>query len=180
MPRFNASAAPHVFGQRVNIAKRKFRFATWNVRTLKQIGKAELCAKALDIYNIDVACLQETRLPEEKHFTVAAPDSEQSYRVFCSPATPAGHGGVSIAIRSEWCNSVSRWRAVNDRLLLLTIDTSPIQLTVICACAPTNACSDATRREFYSQLDRLLDSVSRTQEPLRGHRGRYECKMRST
>lgn len=43
--------------------RRGMRLATWNVRTLRHDGGCEQLALSLRQYRVDVACLQELRLP---------------------------------------------------------------------------------------------------------------------
>ena len=59
-----------------NIAKNATKFATWNVRTLLQTGCQTMLALSLRQHGIDVACLQELRLPDPGETELRLPQAD--------------------------------------------------------------------------------------------------------
>ena len=78
--------------------------ASWNVRTLQDTGlgarrRTTLIASELSRYNIDMAALSETRLPEEGSLVHV----EAGYAFFCSGLSKYARGihVVGFAVRTK-------------------------------------------------------------------------------
>ena len=77
-------AAESVYAKTVKRIK-PFKIATWNVRTLLQPGSPELLAETLNQHNVEIACLQETRIPHEGSLNLEIPENntlKKAYKLY--------------------------------------------------------------------------------------------------
>ena len=140
--------------QRAHHNRNRTRVLTFNCRTLLADVRLQELDYALTEKGILICALQETRRDGFKSETT------ENYEFFwygeCS-----GHRGVGFVIHKSIRHLVSSPRGIPDSDgRLLTIDIllhdKKRPVTFICAYAPTSKSSCATRKKFYSQLDKLL------------------------
>ena len=147
--------------------RKGMRAATWNVRTLRHDGGCEQLALSLLQYRVDVACLQELRLPGCGSIDLRTPhpidseDSLSSHRLlFSGPRDGSGQAGVGIAVTQS--SQVLLWKPVSHRLAYARIAAAPINLSMITAYAPTNCADDVDKDAFYAELSNLIAAVPRS------------------
>ncbi|XP_045101450.1 uncharacterized protein LOC123498409 [Portunus trituberculatus] len=138
----------------------------WNIRTLQDVAntsrperRTALVCKELARFNVDVAALSKTRLPEEGNIREAG----TGYTIFWrgkAPEEPRTHG-VGFAIRSQLVQQHNLApKAINERLMTVRIPiTRDSQLTLISVYAPTLTSTDEDKAAFYTQLDRTIQAV---------------------
>ena len=80
---------------------------------------------------------------------VKVPESNQSYRLYCSKNDGAGNQGVAIAIKFRLKEIVTGVFAPSPRILVMHLASSPIPTTVVAAYAPTNGASDTTKDALF-------------------------------
>ena len=140
--------------------------AAWNVRTMQdREGTARperrraLIDRELSRYNVDIAALSETRLPD------VGEEAESTYTFFWSgkSATEKRESGVGFAIRSALVPKLyEKPRAINDRLMMVKLSL-PNQrcATLLSVYAPTMQHTDESKEKFYSELRSAIESVPR-------------------
>lgn len=143
------------------------KVAAWNVRTLldrEESGRPErrtaLIATELERYDIDIAALSETRLPEEGSLC----ERGAGYTYFWSGRQPdeRREAGVGFAIKSVLVSKLAGTpKGANDRLISLRIPLSHGKkfATIISAYAPTMTNPDEVKDKFYEELNMLITSV---------------------
>lgn len=146
--------------------KQNIRLGTWNVRTLcsglgqdltetDHIRKTAVVDRELSRLRVDVAALQETRLPDsgsikEKNFTFFWQGlSVEERRLH----------GVGFAVRNSLLDSTSTPVGVSERVASLRIKTRTGEATLICAYAPTLSAAQDCKSKFYEELDRVVQLV---------------------
>ena len=147
-------------------AKNTLRIATWNVRTmttglvddLQKVGnsrKTAIINNELLRLNIDIAALQETRLPDMGKLT------EKDYTFFWKgkPEEENREYGVGFAIRNSLLNSVQPPEQGTEHLIKMTVNTSSGPVHLICAYAPTLPSPSETKDDFYNKLDLLTKEI---------------------
>jgi hypothetical protein len=142
----------------VRLGRNHLKFATWNVRTMKQCGKPELVVSALQQYNVDIACLQEVRFPDTGSLSILAAGGDNVYKIYHGGCMN-GQYGVAVAIKSHLESSVSDFKVVNDRICYVTLNGKPNSITIISAYAPTNEHDDTVRQAFYDVLQGVVSSI---------------------
>ncbi|XP_076061565.1 uncharacterized protein LOC143037317 [Oratosquilla oratoria] len=121
--------------------------------------RTALVCKELARFNIDVAALSETRLPEEGNIREAG----TGYTIFWkgkAPEEPRIHG-VGFAIRSQLVQQHNLApKAISERLMTVRIPiTRDRHITLISVYAPTLTSPDEDKAAFYTQLDHTIQLV---------------------
>ena len=150
-----SSAAPsHKLG-RVLHRSATTRFASINVDTLLQSGRAACIVKEMKRYRIAVAGLQEIRWSGCGELCV------DGYKFFFSGRTDnKGTEGVAVCVRSDLVDTVVSYSAISSRIIKVRLAISSKEFLTILSCyAPTDVAEDIDKDEFYSQLHLVLDKV---------------------
>ena len=147
---------------------------SWNVRTLldtKNLSdrperRTALVASELARYNVDVAALSETRLPETGQLT----EPGQGYTFFWSgrQSSERREAGVGFAIKSELARKLVKLpECISDRLMTLRLPLSNNRhVTLISAYAPTMTNPDSVKLAFYEDLETAITRIPRTEKLL--------------
>jgi hypothetical protein len=133
----------------VNLQKKSIHFCSMNVRTASAVGDVDRICHLLEQRTIQIAALQETRWKKSG-------ESKQGNFYTYSTAAVDGLGG--IAILSRW--RASNYHIYNERIIRITLPTSPIITEVICVYGYTNSYPLSTREMFFVQLASLLASIN--------------------
>jgi len=149
-------------------ARKLFRFATWNVRTLLDNEdtdrparrtapiSAELCR-----YDVDTAALSEARLTDEGSLSEAG----GGYTLFWKglPHDARRIHGVGFGIRSSLLAQITESPVgINERPMTLRLPLIKGSfMTAISAYAPTLVPDETTKDSFYSCLRATLQAVPR-------------------
>jgi exonuclease III len=150
-----------------------FNLSSFNVRTLMQIGQQAALAHTLESLNIDICCLSETRLHDASTIVrLSSPNinSTTTYSLRVSgdeSNATAGQAGVGIALSAKAESALSDWFPVNGRLCAARFNgvfrvsktRENRTLFVVSAYAPTNCSSEASKDDFYHQLQDLLQKT---------------------
>ena len=142
------------------------RLATWNVRTmcpglsddLQQIDdarKTAVISRELKRLNIDIAALQETRLPSNGSL------KEEDYTFFWQGKAPEEHRvhGVGFAVRNSLLPSVEPPSEGTARILSLRLTTTSGPVNIMSTYAPTLCSTAEAKDEFYSQLETAIKEI---------------------
>jgi exonuclease III len=126
----------------MNKKKKLFIVAGWNARTLLDAGhqlerKTAIVVKTLKRYNVDIAALSETRLPD-----IGKLEEINSGYVFFWKGLPSlehRQSGVGFAIRSslvKWLDTLPT--GISDRIMSLRFPISRHRyMTIVSAYAPS-------------------------------------------
>ena len=144
------------------------RFGSWNVRSCYRVSKRELIIRQLKRYQIEVAALAETNIPDSGIYIV------NGYTLIYSGTlekdrSRAAHGAaVCLGPKASyaWRNSGSIWKAVNSRIVTVRIKCRPIPITVIAVYAPVNPSNSSKADieacdEFYKTLQSSIDNTNK-------------------
>ena len=145
--------------------------ATWNVRTLRpgteddllevdDTRKTAIINDELKRLNIDVAALQETRLPEEGRLR------EADYTFFWRGRAQdeARQHGVGFAVRNRLLSHIIEPSGGNERMLRITLLTDQGNIHLFSLYAPTLAADAGVKDAFYEELDGELATVPAPEE----------------
>ncbi|KAH9591822.1 hypothetical protein MS3_00003964 [Schistosoma haematobium] len=154
-----------------------FKLASFNVRTIMQIGQQIGLATSLGSLDIDVCSLSETRIQDSSEVVQNRSTSVASKGLFYvrlsgNPvASSSGLAGIGVALSAraeaaliDWVSTKSRLCAVRiERFIKVSRNRCEKQcLFVISAYGPTDCSPDAIKDEFYHQLTVLLQKVRST------------------
>uniref|UniRef100_A0A0B7BSR0 Reverse transcriptase domain-containing protein n=3 Tax=Arion vulgaris TaxID=1028688 RepID=A0A0B7BSR0_9EUPU len=143
----------------------------WNVRTLLDNNKAErperrtaLVARELARYDIDIAALSETRLPDEGQLSEVG----GGYTFFWSGRanTERRESGVGFAVKSHLVRGLTRLpKGVSDRVMTLQISLGEKKsATLLSVYAPTMTNPSEIKDGFYEDLDSAISAVPRSEK----------------
>lgn len=142
-----------------------FRLLAWNVRTLidrpsttRPERRTALVGLELARFNIDVAALSETRLPDEGQRSEAS----SGYTFFWKgkPASERRIHGVGFAVKTSLVREHHLLpEHVNERISTLRMPLLHGFVTIISVYAPTLTSDDDMKESFYASLRSTLSSV---------------------
>ena len=128
-------------------ARKSLRMATWNVLTLAQEGYAELGAKQMVKYRIDIAGFTEARIPGSDLTAVG-----NSTLLHSGGATR--HQGVALLLSQPMGRAL-----ISLRLLMARLRHKRGALFIVVAYAPTEQADTQTKDAFYDQLSAALSAA---------------------
>lgn len=142
------------------------RLATWNVRTMtpgisddltkiSDSRKTAVINNELLRLNIDIAALQETRLPDLQKLV------EKDYTFYWQGKKFDEHRqhGVGFAVRNSLIKMIETPSKGTERILKLKLNTTQGSVHLISAYAPTNTASDEAKALFYEALNDLITEI---------------------
>ena len=95
-----------------------FSIGTFNVRGLTKEEKQEHLARDIENHNVDVCCLQETKIASGLNCNIG----EKSHQLV-SFKTECKHYGNGFVVNNKWKNNVHRCWRVSDRVSVLQLTT---------------------------------------------------------
>ena len=123
-------------------------------------GKQLFINRELRRLNIDIAALQETRLPSNGSL------KEEDYTFFWQgnePEEPRIHG-VGFAVRNSLLSSVEPPQKGTPRILSLRLSTSSGHVNILSIYAPTLSSTVETKDTFYEALETTIREIPTTEQ----------------
>ena len=147
------------------------KLGTWNVRTLcpgipsgRKVGeivptlrKTAVIARELHRLRVDIAALQETRLPESGSLRE---DGYTFYWKGLGEDEPRYHG-VGFAVSERLARSITTPVGVSERIMSLSLTMGGRKATIVCVYAPTLKAPQAEKDLFYEQLSEVVASAGK-------------------
>ena len=97
--------------------KKQFTLGTFNVRGLTKGYKQESLSRDIDKYEIDICCIQETKITEDSDITM-----ENGNRLITIRSDTKEYGNGFI-ISKKWKESVNGYWRISDRICVLQVKT---------------------------------------------------------
>jgi len=122
--------------------------------------KTAIINRELSKLNIDIAALQETRLPSDGSL------KEQDYTFFWqgkSIEEPRQHG-VGFAVKNTLLPSIQPPSGGSERILSLRLSTSSGPVNILSIYAPTLCSSSETKDQFYDELDAAISNIKASEQ----------------
>lgn len=134
--------------------KTKVRIGCWNVRTMYQIGKTAQVCREMENYKLDLVGISESR------WTGMGKLQTQTGQVIIYSGKEDRHEyGVALVMSKEAAKSLISWKPCGERLLTARFNSRHVKMTIIQAYAPTNTDSDASKDQFYEQLQAAYEET---------------------
>ena len=130
-----------------------------SVTEIDDMRKTALISMELHKLGVDVACLQETRLPDSGSL------KEDHYTFFWKgkPADERRDHGVGFAVKNSLLAMTEPPSDGSERILSLRLCTTAGFANLICVYAPTLISADETKEQFYADLDRTISGIPRNE-----------------
>ncbi|KAL1446687.1 hypothetical protein WDU94_006588 [Cyamophila willieti] len=132
------------------------RYATWNVQTLLQNSKLENLKMEMTKMDLDVLGIAEMRWADGGDFWSG------EYRIIHSGTieNKPGQGGVGIILKKDLGKRVKGYVHRKGRVILVKLDTHPVNTTIIQVYMPTALHEDRYVEEIYDEIQTLLDQTN--------------------
>jgi len=119
---------------------------------IEDIRKTAAIDRELYRLNIDIAALQETRLPESGSL------KEDSYTFFWKGKgmEDTREHGVGFAVRNTLLNKIEPPTGGTERIITLRLSTHEGPVHLLCVYAPTLQATSEVKDQFYEQLDSAI------------------------
>uniref|UniRef100_A0A8D8VL77 Craniofacial development protein 2 n=2 Tax=Cacopsylla melanoneura TaxID=428564 RepID=A0A8D8VL77_9HEMI len=128
------------------------RIATWNVKTLAQAGKVQNAIKEMKRLNIKVLGVSEMRWPGASYCDI------EDYRVYYSGQPKDEIYGVGIIMHKSVTQNVSNFVPVDERMMLVQIKATPVNVTIVQIYAPTTEYPNEVD-QFYLHVSQLIKNI---------------------
>ena len=139
--------------------KHLLRLATWNVRTMYQMGKCAQVVNEMQRLRLEILGVSETR------WTGAGEVRSSGGETFLysgSADEDAPHEkGVGLFLSQLAYNSLMEWEPVSERILSAKFKTKCQNTTIVQIYAPTELADADLKDEFYSMLQATINKISR-------------------
>ena len=132
------------------------KIGTWNVRGLLQEGSLELLESELERHHIQVCGLSETWWTNKGHFT-----TDNGHTVVFSGNADTHRQGVAVWLHRDIAKSLISYEPVNSRLMSITLQAAPNNITLIQVYAPTAVDENEEREKFYEELQQVISKTSK-------------------
>jgi exonuclease III len=150
--------------QCINARKTTF-FGGWNVRSCFQQAKKHLIIKQLQKHHIQVAALSETAIYDSGISTIG--DYTMIYSGVPSTNKTRSAHGVAICLNKQataaWKNLGAVWEPVNERILMVRLQCTPINVTLLAIYSPVNPNGQqmaiTASDNFYTDLQRTINKA---------------------
>ena len=118
---------------------------TWNVRTMRSVGKLEMVEHEMSRLNVRCLGLAETRWTGKGHFL-----TDSGCTVVYSGNDKLKAAGVAVLLDRGLGKSLLGYNPISERILTIRLAAHPWNVTLIQVYAPTNQASDTKKDDFYT------------------------------
>ena len=142
------------------------RLASWNVRTMRpgltddlqvmdDARKTAVIDRELHRLNIDIAALQETRLPE----TGSLKEGHYTFFWQGKGTEEVREHGVGFAVRHTLLRMIEPPTDGTERIFTLRLSSMQGPVNLVCVYAPTLQASAEVKDQFYESLDTVVSKI---------------------
>ncbi|XP_072046974.1 craniofacial development protein 2-like [Amphiura filiformis] len=140
---------------RRNLWKTTLKIGTWNVRTMNH-GKLDIVTRELDRNDVNLIGISEMRWTGKGHFTTPG-----NHVVYYSGKDTRREHGVAFIANPDIARCVLGYNPINERIITIRIQGTPMNISVIQAYAPTSASNEEEIKTFYDDLQMAIDSINK-------------------
>ena len=115
-----------------------------------QHGKAENVLREMSRGSINILGLCEIRYGKGKYFVC------EGYRFICSGAEKQGLYGVGIVLDQDHAKKVIQIDDINERIMMIKLDTVPVKTTIIQVYMPTSNSKDEEVITLYEIAEEII------------------------
>ena len=139
-------------------AQQTARLGTWNVRSLRGLGKAHQLAMEMERHKVIVLVVTETHLPDSGE--IVLDESRGCSMVFSGRQDGSTREGVGLALAPKAKAALRCHQAVSSRILTGEFLTRINPLLVVVVYAPTDQSNAEDKDLFYSDLDSVMTNAN--------------------
>ena len=136
------------------------RVGTLNVGTMT--GKGRELADMMERRKVDILCVQETKWMGSKARSIGG-----GFKLFYH-GVDGRRNGVGVILKEDYVKRVLEVRRVSDRVMSVKLEIEGVMMNVISAYAPHMGCEMEYKEDFWSELDEVVESVSKDERVVIG------------
>uniref|UniRef100_A0A8D8W5N2 Craniofacial development protein 2 n=2 Tax=Cacopsylla melanoneura TaxID=428564 RepID=A0A8D8W5N2_9HEMI len=134
--------------------KKETRICTWNVKTMAKEGKIYNAIQEMERMKIDIMGIAEMRWPASGEMQI------KDHKVFYSGKDNGAHeNGVAIMVTAEVARCVKNFVPISDRVMLLQIQASPININIVQIYAPTADKQEEEALQLYESVNQIISRI---------------------
>jgi len=143
-------------GGAVTVEKKKstrpIKIGTWNVRSLNVGGKLENLKREMGRLNLAVLGIGEVKWRDDQDFWSG------DYRIITTEAKN-GVTGVGFVLNKALGKRVTYYDQISDRVILVKLDTKPVQTTIVQVYMPTSSADEDELERVYEEIEDAIRYV---------------------
>ena len=127
---------------------------TWNVRSLSETGKIAQLTHEMERYTWNILGLCETRWTNFGEHT-----TPEGHKLYYSGDEKLRIHGVGFLVHKDTVSTVMGCRPISSRLITIRLRSTPFNVFIIQAYAPTSDHSEEDLEDFYQQLQAVIEDI---------------------
>ena len=116
-------------------------------------GKLEIVKREMTRAGVELLGISELRWVGMGHFQC------EEFTVYYSGHESKKTNEVAIVCGKKTAGAMMGYNAVNDRMMSLRLQGSPMNITIVQVYAPTSGADDDVLEDFYGELQETIDSI---------------------
>jgi len=141
------------------------KIGTWNVRSLYQPGKLANVMQEMVRMEIDILGVAETFYEGEGEFNQELPECQDTFKIIYSGGK-IKRRGVGVILRGDLCKTVLNYKLISDRIMLVRLQASPVNLLIVQLYASCEDQPQEVREQFYELVDQSIAEFRKGRECL--------------
>uniref|UniRef100_A0A8D8SH15 Craniofacial development protein 2 n=1 Tax=Cacopsylla melanoneura TaxID=428564 RepID=A0A8D8SH15_9HEMI len=140
-------------GERLK-CRSKLKICTWNVKTMSKEGKIENAIQEMKRMHIEIMGISEMRWPNSGEMQV------ENHKIYYSGKNDGVHEyGVGVIVSPTVAKCVTNFTPVSERIMLLQIQASPINISILQVYAPTADKEEEEVVELYQEINKIIEKI---------------------
>ena len=132
-----------------------YHIATWNVRSLLQLGKLANVIQEMGKLKADIMGISETFYKETGEFFTSIPTVKENYKIIYSGGNQSRRG-VAIIMRENIAKSMMYYVPVSERIICMKLKDKLNDVLFIQIYAPNEDSDRAEVECFYEELEKVI------------------------
>ena len=142
-----------------------YKFGTWHVRSLFQVGKLAGIVQEMERTDLDLLGISETFWNDSGEFKTTIPTSDNIYKVIHSGGSN-NRKGVAFIASKKVANAIKYYELRTERIICLKIQAKPTDLTIIQVYAPNENANDTEKDIFYEEVNLAIKEHKKYRDQL--------------
>ncbi|XP_051784683.1 craniofacial development protein 2-like [Erpetoichthys calabaricus] len=125
-------------------------------------GKGKELADMMERKKVDILCVQETKWKGSKAKWIGG-----GFKLFYH-GVDRRRNKVGVILKEQYVKSVLEVKRVSDRVMIMKLEIGGVMMNVVSAYAPQVGCAMDEKKDFWSELDEVMNSVPKGEKVVIG------------
>lgn len=131
---------------------------SWNIRGLLQQEKLCQIEREMERCIIKILGLSETHQRDTGNFKTSGGN-----QIMCSGNGTNSRNGVAVIVDKKWSHSIIEYIAINDRIIVVKLNSTPNKLNLVQVYAPTSTAEEEEIDKFYNILAEVVSHLPKSE-----------------